>query len=66
MTSKKKLIKVKTKVAKKDKLDLFKEKIMKTTWHHMQTKHYIKQLLCELVDVIKETNTSLHSKTKRT
>jgi len=45
----------KPKVQKKDKLDLFKEKVMNTTWHHMQTEHSIKQLLCELIDVIKET-----------
>ena len=50
---KKKSVKMKT--VQKDKLDLFKEKIMNTTWHHMQTEHSIKQLLCELIDVIKET-----------
>jgi hypothetical protein len=55
MLSKKKSTQTKNKVQKKDKLDLFKDKIMNTTWHHMQAEHSIKQLLCELVDVIKET-----------
>lgn len=45
----------KAKTEKTDKLDLFKEKVMNTTWHHMQTEHSVKQLLCELIDVIKET-----------
>jgi len=53
MPGKKKV--TKTKTQKKDKLDLFKEKIMNTTWHPMQAEHSIKQLLCELIDVIKET-----------
>lgn len=55
MPSKKKVTKTKTKAHKQDKLDLFKEKVMNTTWHHMQTEHSVKQLLCELIDVIKET-----------
>ena len=55
MPSKKKSVETKAKVQKKDKLDLFKDKVMNTTWHHMQTEHSIKQLLCELIDVIKET-----------
>lgn len=35
------------------RLDLLREKIMNTSWHHLQTESTIKQFFCELIDTIK-------------
>ena len=46
--------KLKTKPGLANDLDLLKEKIMGTSWHHLQTESTIKQFFCELIDVIKK------------
>lgn len=35
-------------------LDKFKERIMSTSWHHMQTESSVKQLFFELIEIIKK------------
>jgi len=35
------------------RLDLLREKIMNTSWHHLQTESTIKQFFCELIDALK-------------
>ena len=43
----------KKKDLKKD-LEQFKERLMITSWHHMQTESSVKQIFFELIDILKE------------
>ncbi|MEI6093298.1 MAG: hypothetical protein WCQ47_06410 [bacterium] len=46
--------KVKTKKDMALELDKLKERIMSTSWHHMQTESSVKQLFFELIDILKK------------
>ena len=35
-------------------LDVLREKILNTSWHHMQTESSVKELFAELIDVLKK------------
>ena len=38
----------------KSKLEAYREKVLNTSWHHMQVESGVKGLIVELVDIIKE------------
>lgn len=38
----------------KEKLEIFREKVLNASWHHMQVESGVKQLLVEFIDILKE------------
>lgn len=43
-----------SKSSSRSKLELYREKVLNTSWHHMQVESGVKQLLVELVDILRE------------
>jgi hypothetical protein len=46
--------KTSSKLSSKTRLEAYREKILNTSWHHMQVESGVKQLLVELVDILRE------------
>jgi hypothetical protein len=38
----------------KIKLEVFRDKVLNTSWHHMQVESGVKGLIVELIDILKE------------